>query len=152
MTLYQQFTMNTLYSKTFGSAKSQPKLHRFDGSRRFYVKAQSKDEYENYQVFQHKHMVFDQSTDVHEVDDHLEAVVRLRKADKDDHFMSHGLDYDRCYEYINVVKYLNKCWGTPNIHHHNHTHKDNKKVLPVPPGWTIICVIAFIYHFVKDDV
>ena len=142
MTFYNKCT-NTMYAT---SLLRRTKVNRLYGHKCNHVKATSKDEYENYQVFQHKHIVFSQSVDVHEVDDHLEAVTKLKKEDKSDHFMSHGLDYDRCYEYINVVKYLNRCWKSS----HNHEYNVFNKTKFIDPCSTVICVIAFIYHYVKD--
>lgn len=119
------------------------------GNRRcFHIRANGKDEYENYQVFQHKHIVYDNNVDIKEVDEHLEVVKKLNKEDKDDYFMSNGLDYDRCYEYINVVKYLNRCLTTASKIIKN----DNSKSWKIKvPGWSIIGILAFMYYFVKDD-
>jgi hypothetical protein len=115
------------------------------------LKANEKDHYENYQVFQHEHITYNNDVNIKDVDEHLEAAHKLKKTDKDDYFMSQGLDYDRCYEYINIVKYLNRCWKVKNdskkIDH-------NKKIDLKPffvPGWTIIGIIAFVYHFINDD-
>lgn len=118
------------------------------------LKANKKDEcdYENYQIFQHQNITYNNNVNIKDVDDHLEAVRKLRKTDKDDYFMSHGLDYDRCYEYINIVKYLNRCWKIKHSHVRN---DDNNKITGkhqfLVPGWTILGVIAFIYYFIKDD-
>lgn len=120
-------------------------------------KANEKDDcnYENYQVFQHKNITYNNNVSIRDVDDHLEAVHKLKKTDKDDYFMSHGLDYDRCYEYINIVKYLNRCWtmkhNNMSSYKENDHNKINGKHTFLVPGWTILGVIAFVYYFVKDD-
>jgi hypothetical protein len=130
---------------------------RYVKKRYIALKANENDEchYENYQVFQHQHITYNDNVNIKDVDDHLEAVHKLKKTDKDDYFMSHGLDYDRCYEYINIVKYLNRCWkvkkkrmDTMKTTDDNKQGKQNSFFVP---GWTILGVIAFIYHFVKDD-
>lgn len=124
------------------------------------LKADKKDEphYENYQVFQHQNIIYNDNVNVNisDVDDHLEATCKLKKTDKDDYFMSHGLDYDRCYEYINIVKYFNRCW---EVRHFNQNTKrmtnDNIKNTERHPafvaGLTILSVISFVYYFVKED-
>jgi hypothetical protein len=115
----------------------------------FYIKAKEKDEYENYQVFQHKHALYNDNIHIEEVDEHLDAVQKLEKEDKDDYFMSYGLDYDRCYEYINVIKYLNRCLTTASK---SEERDNNKKEKFRFPGWSIIGFLAFMYYFVKDDI
>jgi hypothetical protein len=140
--------MNITYTKpqlkhTFKS------LRKRNGNKRcYYVRAKGNDEYENYQVFQHKHHVFNQSVDIEEVNDYLEAAQKLKKEDKDDYFMSNGLDYDRCYEYINVVKYLNRCLIIASKSEKQDEKKWNFKV----PGLGVLGILAFIYYFVKDDI
>jgi len=131
--------------------------NRYVRKRYIGLKANENDEchYENYQVFQHQHITYNDNVNIKDVDDHLEAVHKLKKTDKDDYFMSQGLDYDRCYEYINIVKYLNRCWKVKNKRMGTmKTTDDNKQSKQNPffvPGWTILGVIAFVYHFVKDD-
>lgn len=130
--------------------KQAIKTNRTRNNKRcFCVRAKGQDDYENYQVFQHKHKVYDNNVNVDEVNDHLEAVHKLKKEDKDDYFMSNGLDYNRCYEYINVVKYLNRCWRTASKSVEN---DNNKKWNLTIPGWSIIGILAFMYYFVKDDI
>lgn len=107
--------------------------------------------HENYQVFQHKNITYNHDINIQDVEDHLDAVHKLKKTDKDDYFMSHGLDYDRCYEYINIVKYLNRCWIMRQTAKQNDDNRIHRLIPFIPPGWTILGVIAFVYYFVKDD-
>lgn len=113
------------------------------------LKANKKDghHYENYQVFQHQNITYNDDVNIKDVEDHLEAVHRLKKTDKDDYFMSHGLDYDRSYEYINIVKYLNRCFNLRNKHI---SYNDKLKSNPAQ-GCTILSIFTFIYYYVKDD-
>lgn len=114
--------------------------------KRSFVKAHEND-YENYQIFQHKNIKVNNNINIHDVDDHLEAVSKLKKKDKDDYFTAHGLDYDRCYEYINIIKYLNRCWKmryNDNLQKNNNIESNNKPF--VIPLCVIIGVIAFVYY------
>ena len=110
------------------------------------IKARNKDDnyYENHQVFQHKNAVYQNDVNVEEIDDYLEAVKKMKKEDKDDYFMAYGLDYDRCFEYINVVKYQNRCWQKPY-------NKVNKQDI-IASGRRIFNGIVFIYYFIKNEV
>jgi hypothetical protein len=146
--------MNITYKNVLLSRFNTKERHIKLGNRRcFYIRAKREDEYENYCVFQHKHIVYHHH-DIHteEVDDHLEAAYKMNKEDKDDYFMSNGLDYDRCYEYINVVKYLNRCLKTAskNVEHDSEFQDNHKWKFPFP-GWSILVILGFVYHFVKDD-
>ncbi len=133
--------------------------HKQYNKRCFHTKAKDKEEheYEHYQVFQHKDVTYNQNINIEDVDDHLQAVYRLKREDKEDYFMSNGLDYDRCYKYINVVKFLNRCWqktpynNTKNIMYNNDDSK-NKANRIVLSSWSIFSIVAFIYYFVKDDI
>lgn len=139
--------MNMTCQKTL--LPQMKKKHFMFGNRKFYyTRAKGKDDYENYQVFQHKHIVYHQDIHIEEVDNHLETVYKLAKEDKDDYFMSNGLDYDRCYEYINIVKYLNRCLTVASKSDEKDNNKKEKFRLP---GWSVIGVLAFIYYCVKDD-
>lgn len=153
--MYNQYLLPKLSPKKY---YNNPFVKKSLCSKRYIaLKANGKDEfqYENYQVFQHKNIHFKNNVTIRDVDDYLEAVYKLKKTDKDDYFMSHGLDYDRCYEYINIVKYLNRCWKMKHNHMKNENEIDNNKITDkhpfLIPGWTILGVIAFIYYFVKDD-
>lgn len=123
----------------------------------FHTKAKEENEYENYQVFQHKDVTYNQNINIEDVDDHLQAVHKLKTEDKEDYFMSNGLDYNRCYEYINVVRFLNRCWRTSysntntktKIYTKDSKNKANRFVLS---GWSIVGIVAFIYYIVKDDI
>lgn len=132
--------------------------HKVRKQRCSYIKAKGKDEecdHENYQVFQHKNITYNHHVNLQDIDDHLDAVHKLKKEDKEEYFMANGLDYNRCYEYINVVKYLNRCWRTTykntesNKQSSKSDNKDHKKF--IVPGWSIIGIFAFIYYVVKDD-
>lgn len=132
---------------------SFPKLNYYNKTvkKRWIVLKANENHHENYQVFQHRDTVYNDNVNIKDVEDHLEAVHKLSKTDKDDYFMSQGLDYDRCYEYINIVKYLNRCWKTKHNPIENTKLLDNTKLNPfIIPGWTILVVIAFIYYSVKD--
>lgn len=110
------------------------------------TRAKNKDNYhyENYQVFQHEHLMHNDNITIEDVDDYLEAVKKLKKEDKNDYFMAHGLDYDRCYEYVNVVRYQNRCWQKPY-------NKVNKQDI-IASGRRIFNGIVFIYYFIKNEV
>lgn len=115
--------------------------------KRFIIKAHQND-YENYQIFQHKDTTYNNNVNINDVDDHLEAVSKLKKEDKDDYFMAHGLDYDRCYEYINIIKYLNRCWKLRyNGSLQKNDNKESKNKPIFAPLYTIIGIIAFVYYY-----
>lgn len=117
------------------------------------IKARNKDDnyYENHQVFQHKNAVYQNVVNVEEIDDYLEAVKKMKKEDKDDYFMAHGLDYDRCCEYINVVKYQNRCWKKQYNNKHFNSQKQNLPLFAIP-YWKLLYGFMFIYYIIKDDI
>lgn len=141
--------MNTKCSKVL---QPKVKVHQWTTN----IKAKRRDydekyEHENYQVFQHKNIIYNHDININDVDDHLEAVQKLKVADKEDYFMANGMDYTRCSEYINIVKYLNRCWHmtymTQAQKQENGSYNNKQNVA----RWSIIGVIAFIYYYVQDN-
>jgi len=102
-----------------------------------------RDEYECHTVFQ---SAIAQRIDaslitLQDVDDHLEAVKRLKDSDKEDYFLANGMDYNRCYEYVNVVKYMNRCYN-----------KKAKTGTIQWLHWTILtAAISFICNYIQED-
>lgn len=76
------------------------------------VIAKYKNDYEHHTVFQSssRHGATRSMVTLQDVDDHLNAVERLKDSDKEDYFLAHGMDYKRCRQYVNIVKYMNRCF------------------------------------------
>ena len=107
------------------------------------VTARHKDGYECNTVFQSSSnkRVDTSFITIQDVEDHLHACQRLKDTDKEDYFLALGMDYKRCSEYINIVKYMNRCYS-----------KSNKTHKPQWLQWTVITTtIAFIYNYINED-
>lgn len=74
-----------------------------------------KDKNEKHQVFQSEFTTYDNNISINEVESHLEATKKLTRTEKEEYFFALGLDYYRCNEYINIVKYLNRCFQKPYL-------------------------------------
>ena len=127
--------------------RSLPNLKYSIKQRCFALKANRKDKhhYVNYQVFQHENVIYNHDVNICDVDDNFEAVCKLKKTDKVDYFMSQGLDYDRCYEYIHIVKYLNRCWKLK-------CEDDNPQKVKINQLHHISNILRFIYYFINSNV
>lgn len=103
------------------------------------VKARRSEAYECHTVFQSSHVLG--PITIQDVDDHMAAVKHLKDRDKLDYFSAHGMDYKRCDEYINVVKYLNRCYNK-KLKAEAESHKMH---------WTIIPALAFICSYIQEE-
>lgn len=107
------------------------------------ARARRREVYECHTVFQSTiaHRIDASPITLQDVDDHLAAVKRLKDCDKEDYFSAHGMDYKRCYEYVNIVKYMNRCY--------------NKRAKTGTIQWLHLTIltaaIAFICNYIQED-